>query len=207
MSTGVKAERALPAPPSGAARFARLMLAFGVTIPISLAPLVGKLPVPGLTTILDVFPLNLREGLIAFGAIVASLPAIAVQAYYHTTRPASYRRWIFALVIILVVLILAIYAIYTLVVVQVPYMGGDRYARYVIGDEMKPACVCAKRGKDITECVGPLISFNAAVVEGCFPQRQVQRNKLYLSLPYLAFLACLGAAVGMLTLVNPRRRS
>jgi hypothetical protein len=180
------------------------MLAFGVTIPVALLPLLGKLPIPGFQTILDVFPLNLRDGLIAFGAFTASIPALGVQAYYRS-RPPSVRRWILALVALLIILVMVIYAVYTLVVIQVPYLGGEEYARYVIGDQMKPTCACVQRGKDITECVGPVLSFNPAVVEGCFLQRDVQRNKLLLSLPYLLLLACFGIAVGLLTLTDERR--
>lgn len=181
------------------------MLVFGVTIPVSLAPLLGELHIPGLTTILDVFPLNLREGLIAFGALTASIPAIAVQAYYHASRPESFRRWVLAVVLTLFIMILIVYAVYTMVVIQVPYLGGDRYARFVIGDEMKPTCVCVRQGKEITECVGRILSFNVTVVEGCFPRREVQRNKLLLALPYLGLLALFGAGVGLVTLTDKRR--
>jgi len=190
----------------GAATYARFVLAFLVTIPLSLAPLLGQLQVPGFTALLNVFPVNLREGLIAFGGLCMTLPAIAVQAYYTATpRRVALRRWMLPLLALTLVLLVTLYAVYTFVVIQVPYFGGDRYERYVVGSRQLPTCECARRQKEITECIGPILSFNPATIEACFPAIDVQRRKLFLGLSYLALLSALGASIGVLTLSDRPR--
>jgi hypothetical protein len=178
-----------------------------VTIPLSLAPFLGKLSVPGFTALLEVFPVNLREPLIAFGGLCMTLPAIGVQAYYATTaRRTVLRVWLLVLLVLSLVLVIALYFSYTLVIVQVPYLGGDKYVRYVVGDEMIDACVCSQQRLDIAACVGRSLSFNPALVEACFAAGEIRQNKALLGITYLALLASLGTSLGLLTLADRTRR-
>jgi hypothetical protein len=86
----------------------------------------------------------------------------------------------------------------TLFVVAVPFQGGDRLARYVVGARQKPSCPC--NGKELPECIGVELTFNPVEVESCFSHVDIQLRKLMLALPYLGIMTIFGLLVGAVIL-------
>lgn len=200
---------AIPFPvPGPTRRFIRYALAFGCAVGVGLAPLLGRLHWPLFTSILELFPLNLREAVIAFAAFVMGIPSLAVQFYRLETLDRRMLRRLFGITLFfLLISFIALYSVFTFSVVDVPIRGGDAAMRYVIGVTERTNCECVKRQADIRECIGRYISSNPSVVEACYPRIEVQRHKLYLSLAYFALMASFGTLIGLLILREGLRRT
>src|SRR5436190_1658819 len=82
----------LAQPPPAVRKYIRYIASIAVTVGVGLAPLLGKVHIPGFTAVLSQFPVNIAQSLIPLAAFVMSLPAIAVQLFSHG-RPLRI-RWV-----------------------------------------------------------------------------------------------------------------
>lgn len=198
-------ETRLPTLPHFSGRFLRYVLAFGVTLAVGLAPLLGsnKIRIPGFVALLDLFPISMQSWLIPFAAFVMAIPAMSVQffAEEHVTRRRLRFTFSAALAAMFVTL-LTLSGIYTLYVVPIPIPGSTRVAAYVSGVTMLATCPC--KDLPLEQCIGEKISLNPIEIEGCYSGREVRQRKLALSGAYLLFMASFGAAVGVLILREER---
>ena len=193
--------------PPAAQQYLRYMLAFGVSLAVGLAPLLGKLNVPGFSALLSLYPVNLADTIIPFAALFMALPAIAVQFYAgDRINRNKLQRW-FALTLGLVgVLLFVVLALYLFFVVQVPFEGGKGRATYAIGFNQSADSICLERKKSLPTCIAEELTFNPARVEAVYPENEIRLVKLLLSSGYLALMGSFGLLIGLLVLRETRRR-
>jgi hypothetical protein len=186
--------------PADARKFLRYLLAFGVTFVVGVAPLVGKFDVPGLTRILDLYPVSLQANLVPFSAFAMAVVAVCVQFYAaDKLRPDRLRRWFTIMLGVVAICAGVVFTSMTLFVVSVPWHGNDRVARYVVGVHRKATCRCPP-SKEIPECVGHEMTFAYVPIESCYPDREIGLRKLALSLPYLLLMTTFGGMIGLVIL-------
>lgn len=187
-----------------ARRLVRYLVGFGVGVALGSAPWLGTLQVPGFTALLDLFPYGLQARFVALAPFLMGVLAVAVQ-FYGERRLSQARlrrlfRWtLLTLGITFVVLVI----VYTLVVVDVPYRGGDRTARFVVGFERLETCPCPVEWSD-AQCLQERL--DPARVEACWSRITVRLFELFLTLAYLGLIGGFGALVGLLLLTEQRRR-
>lgn len=195
-----------PSPPSALARrFVRYVVGFGVGVAVGLAPFLGVLRVPGFEALVSLFPLDLRATVIPLSAFLMGVVAVAVQFFAgeRIARTALRRRFRRGLVALLIGFLLLI-VLYSLFVVRVAVDGGERSVAVAVGWARLPACGCTAVGD--ADCVRAL-SLAPAAVESCWGSRQLRLVRLGLILSYLTVTGGFGALVGLLLLVEDRRRA
>jgi len=199
----------LPKTTSTTSRYRNYLLSFGVSLAVGLAPLLGKVHVPGFTAILDVFPLNLSSTLIPFVAFLMSLPAVAVQ-FFAKDAIARERldHWFILNFTFIVPLVIALYIVYTLTVTQINFEGDKGVVAYVTGSTMLTTCPCATHRPPlaIASCIGNAITFNPAQVSDCYPPAEINSRKAILSTLYMMLMLSFGTLIGLLVLKEEQRR-
>lgn len=190
----------VPLPEVGA-RYAKYILAYTVTLGVSLAPVLGKQYVPLFSPIAEVFPANLQKGLVPFATFLMAIPVIA--AHFFSMERITKRRLnrLFLFVVPFVVLLpLLLYFFYTLYVVQVDFEGGRGSAAYVIGSVMLPTCPCVTYRMDIGTCIGNVLSANPAEVTACYDRTQTNPRRAVLAIAYLLTMLSFAALIALLVL-------
>jgi hypothetical protein len=199
---------ALPAPPSVAAKWMRALLALAVTVPLGLAPLLGKLDVPGFTAILSLYPDTLRDTALALATFAMALVAVGVQFFADQAPSAArLRRAFVVLAVGLFVLLVTLAYHHTQHVVKV-YVGnaGDSVTS-VVGSTRLPGCSCAPSDGDAW-CLRK-IGLDPALHPSCWAERDLRAQGFQLLMLYVALMTGIGALVGLLILKRkppPRRR-
>ncbi|MEO8627105.1 MAG: hypothetical protein ABI612_03265 [Betaproteobacteria bacterium] len=194
--------------PPAAQKYVRYVIAFGVSLAVGLAPLLGKLRIPGFSSLLALYPVNLADTIIPFAALLMALPAIAVQFYAgDRIARAVLHRWFVRTTLLTGVLLFSVLAAYLFFVVQVPFDGGKGQAAYAIGLHQQPDSVCLEHKKSLSRCIAEELTFNPAQVEAVFPENEIRLVKLLLSMGYLALMGCFGTLIGLLVLREGARRS
>ena len=195
-----KARSDLPALPRTGRKFFVYLLAFTVTLGVSIGPLLGVIRVPGFIAIGELFPLNLQRAVAAFAGFLLALPAIGVQFFggdrFHAGRLKAGFTIVFAA---LLAGILVLYLTYTSWVVHVE-LGGNLSAAYIVGPRMLPDCPCVARKLQITSCIGPVLDTNPAHVEDCYPREDIVVRKNGVSLLYFFVMFSLGVLIGLVVL-------
>src|SRR5229473_5558007 len=112
----------LPALPALSARYLRYVMAFGVTLAVGLAPLLGgrQIRLPGFVAFLDFFPISMQRWLVPFAAFVMAMPAIAVQFYATEIVAKRHLRGVFRIGLgVMAGMLLLLCSLYTLFTLQV----------------------------------------------------------------------------------------
>lgn len=193
--------------PSSAARYLRYVLAFGVTLAVGLAPLLGKLNVPGFTALLSLYPVGLAEGLVPFAAFVMAMPAIAVQFFAADSFDRSSLRRLFSTYWILLLVVVALcFLAYWKYVVRVPYADGAGTAAYLVCGEQKSTSPCV--GEVLEACIPNKVGLDPKEVANqlCAPQN-LKNAELILSSAYLILMLFFGGLIGLLVLAEVNERT
>lgn len=191
----------LPVPPPLARTYVRYMLAFGISVAVGLAPLLGRMRVPGFTAIFDLMPVNVRDTLFPFAAFAMALPALAVQFHGETVfAKRRMARWFATVAAAAVVFLALLYVLFITVVAEVPYRGGSAVARYIVGETMTADCPCRAGNVPIAPCISRFLTFDPVMVESCYPPSQIAWRKIALAGSYVGLMLCFGTAIGLLVL-------
>jgi hypothetical protein len=195
------AQTRIPAPTPAARQYIRYMLSFGISVGIGLSPLLGKLDIPGFSSILSLYPSNLADVVIPFAALLMSLPALAVQ-YYSMGRVSKsvLAKWFARSLVLMVLLLLTGAGCYLFLVVRVPVEGGRAFASFVVGFQQSPSSPCVAKTEPLKLCIGREVSFNPDDVEALFPDWQISLSKLILTVTYCLAMCGLGMLVGLVIL-------
>jgi len=182
------------------AKYLRYLVSFVVTFGVGTSPLWGGGVIPGFTSILDMFPQDLRD-VIPWVSLLMSVPAVAVQ-FFSTDRrqPRRLRRAFGGALLALTVLILTTYVVYKVFVIRIYIPAADTKVAYLVGANPRPNCECAKRGLEIRECIGFAISVNPDDVSACFPRQEIAVRSAVLSVLYMLLMMSLGVLIGLLIL-------
>ena len=195
-------EAALTTVPAGAALWVRLVLAFGVSVAIGLAPFLGKTRIPGFSPLLDFFPVALQNIAIPLSSFLMGVVAVGVQFYAGANLSSgSIARWFPRTGAVLILLFLGLIVAYFLSVSRVGIDGDARAVAFVIGYGARPPQCDARCPASLSDsaCI-KVLSFDPTEIASCYGERTVNAASLVLVLLYLAVTSAFGVLVGLLTL-------
>ncbi len=183
-------------------RFVRSVLGFSVGVAIGLAPFLGEVNLPGFRALLNLLPLQLRDGLISLSAFLMGLVAVSLQ-FYSTEKVSLAKirklfRWAIGIIIVGFLLLVALYNEF---IVRVP--RGRENVSVMISSSRTQECSCGQASD--TLCIQEL-SLNPAAIEHCWGSRPLRRIGLMLTVSYLVLTGGFGALVGLLLLQEGIRR-
>lgn len=187
--------------------YLRYALAYTVTLGVGLAPMLGKIHVPGFSSIAELFPQNLQRSIIPFATFLMAIPVMVVHFIgSDRIRVATLKRWFIAVLPMLVVLPLVLFYLYESYVVQVDFEGGRGSASYIVGERMLPDCPCATHHMDIGTCVAQLISANPTAVTACYPRAEINARRAALAIVYLPMMLAFGTLIALIMLKEAQNR-
>lgn len=195
--------------PPLAKKYVYFMVAFGVSVLVGLAPLLGYLPIPLFTNILDILPVNVRDRLVPFAAVLMGFPALVVQ-FFGARQVVTQRvlmRWFALCLCTAVIMAFALFSLYSLFTIDVTIHGGDRKAYFIVGSAMLPECECVASNLKIKSCIKEILSVSPDRVDECFDDQELRTRKLLVSIPYLVLMMCFGATVSILVLKEARKKT
>lgn len=192
-----------PLPTALARRYVRYVVGFGVAVGVGLAPFLGK--VPGLDTLLSLFPQELRYSLIPFSAFLMGIVAVAIQFYSGEASGRTLLRKRFrASLIALLIGLAALVILYSSLVVLYPILHGEKTLPIVISFSRTSTCGCPAAISNLS-CLQK-ITPNPAKVEDCWGSGAIQRSRLLLSLSYLLVTGGFGGLIGLLLLQEEAKK-
>lgn len=198
----------LPQPPALAARWLRALVALAVTVPLGLAPLLGKLDIPGFTTLLTLYPDELRNTALALATFAMALVAVGVQFFAgDKTNQRKLRRAFLVLTAGLFALLVTLAYQHVQHVVTVPVGREGHTLTYVVGAQRLPTCKCQPTEGD-SRCLHR-IGLDPSYHASCWAQADMRRQSFQLLMLYVALMTGIGALVGLLLMKRPtatRRR-
>lgn len=196
---------AVPKPPTPlAAKLVRYILGFSVSVAIGLAPYLGKLRVPLFAPLLGLLPASIQDTAIPVSSALMGVLAVFVQWYAgERLGRAVLRKWFIRTLLTGLAALFLLVVLNTLVVVSVPFLGGEETASFVVGFSRPVRAPCAAEVSD-AECI-KYLSFNPSQVESFWGDRQVRLSRLALILNYVVFMSSFGLLVGLLLLRQPDR--
>jgi hypothetical protein len=188
-----------PKPPPVVGRWIRSMLAFGVSVAVGLAPLLGSKIVPHFFPLLDLLPEELRDSLIAVTSALMGLVAIGVQWFSgeeldRATRRKTLRRCVAAS-------FLGVLVFYNLTILTVtPVKYGDpknqSTATFLIGLIRPYKEPCTDRVMSDEACIDK-VGLDQSLITGFWGNANVTFSKLALAATYLTFILGFASAVGI----------
>jgi len=186
------------------------VLGFGVWVVVGLAPFLGALRVPLLTSLLELFPYSLRLPLLSFSGLLMGSIALATEnaGAGHPSRK-TLDRWFRKGLITLSIGFVLLLVLYPFLVVRVPYQASPPPAppesrAFVTGRVTVPPqpsqsdCKC-REGQPAESCIED-ISFDEIHVRACFGALQVTLSNLILTVLYLLVTGSFAATVGVFSL-------
>jgi hypothetical protein len=185
--------------------FTALLVGFFVGVPFALAPLWSR--VPGVQSLLDLFPGSSRNTLISFSGFLLGGMAMIIEfrAGDRPSLPAA-RRWFRRSLWPLGVSFALLFILYSWFVKLVPAEHGEkRYAFVLAGRVHSPPCGCAPTDPDI-RCMQNLGIGNEAEIESCWDADAIKLRTVLLQLCYLVAMGSSGALVGAILLQRKSRR-
>jgi hypothetical protein len=180
--------------PSRAKRWTRLLIGLSVSVPIALAPLLGKLPIPLFPSLLALIPPSIRGVVIPVSAAAMSIVGIASEASLGTRRGRLYKEKMLRRALVYCATLLACFLVaYSLLVTRVEILGGHQFVAFVTGWSLpsKPPCT----GLSSAECIASCLTFRESSIVSYFGQFEVAVSTIILEALYCSFFCTLGLAV------------
>ena len=193
--------------------FVQRMLQFFVAVAIGLAPFLGKLPVPGFTALLEMFPLQLQNGLLPLSSVLMGVIVVTTD-FLLSDRPLNRKRArsiLFSLVAVAGVGLVGLLAVHTRAVAQIPFDGGTRTATFVVGfpprEYAGDICPTKCLGRSASDCIKSQLALTPEVITTCFGEEKVSFASLVYSLLYLSVMGALAAMVSVGILASRKKRA
>lgn len=188
-----------PRVPALTKRWARLLLSLAVTLPISLAPYLGKLRIPLFKPLLDLFPQTIADVAIMFSTAAMSIVAAYVQFHGSDRTPladidAKFRiatRYCIALLSLMLIL-------YFVTVTRVPYRGGADKVSFVTGFTGSRDPDCARMSS--AQCILSVTHFDEANIDWSFGEKQIRLAQALLVIVYVGFMSTFAYLVALIVL-------
>jgi hypothetical protein len=190
-------DKTIPRAPNDAQRFARLLLGVGVSIPISLAPLLGKLSVPLFPALLDIIPVSIQGVVIPLSAAAMSIVALVAEAGTNRNAPLQKRKRLFIRAVVICSALLAGFTIaYSLLVTRVNILDGARTVSFVTG--LSPSRHAPCENWEPADCIARGLTFRDTAIDSYFGDQNIKVSSLIIELLYVGFFAALGFVVACL---------
>jgi hypothetical protein len=191
------------APPPLAAQWVRLVVAFGVSVAVGLAPYLGRLNVPLFTPMLSLIPETVQPVAIPLSAASMGIVAVLVQWYGSQHTQQSWLQAMFTRsVAICVLCLIALTAIEFIAVVRVEVPATGSAVSFAVGPSAPNTPPCVGLGR--ADCIRHQLSLDPARVEAYFGEREAAFTKLTLVLIYVLFMSMFGVLVGLVLLAGRR---
>lgn len=198
----------LPQPPNAAARWVRYLVAFGVSVAVGLAPLLGAMNIPGFRALLTLFPrapFDSQDTVVPLAAFLMGVVAVGVQ-FYSRRRPewsslGSVFKKLSLLILVSIVLLLCLH-VFT--VEQVSVEDGEKVS-VLLGVTRPNTCRECTPSMSNAECLEHT-TLNPGRILSCWSEIQIKASFLGLAIIYLTILGSFGAFVGVLVLQEPPAR-
>jgi hypothetical protein len=191
-------------------------LGIGVAVGVSLAPYLGKVNVPGFSSLLELFPDVLRDRAIPLSTVLMAVIAAAVEFLgVQRITAVGAKKWFVRMLVLTVAFLLVLTIAHGMSVTTVEYNGGKNSASFVTGFGERPAtcstpcketeidCVSCNSRWANSQCIEN-ISFRPSAIEGCFGSTRVNLANTLLLLFYLAVTSCLAALIAVLAISKAR---
>jgi hypothetical protein len=174
----------------------RLLISLGITLPIALAPLLVKLPIPLLSPVFAMVPLSTRSVVVPLLAVAAILVTVfeEVDNKERISTRIKVARFRLSLVYGSVSLILFVFT-YAKVVTRVEIPGGTPIS-YITGWPDAPSAPCAGMGP--AECIAKPLLFHESSITAHFGERRIQIATYALEGLYILFFLSLGLSIARL---------
>lgn len=192
----------IPPPPPATRAWVRALLGLGISVPVTLAPLLGKLPIPLFPALLAMIPSSIQNTVIPASAAAMGLVAVTVEfrALKSQSRKklaASTSRGVLIAAGFLVLFCIA----YMFLVTEVNILGGRESLYFVTGWKSPGTPPCS--GISNAACIG-MLTTNQTRIASYFGDRQIQLASLILEILYIGFFASFGNVVGILVALRAR---
>lgn len=171
----------------------RWVLGFGVGVVVGLAPFLGRMDVPGFTSLFNVLPFNDREQIYPLSGFVCAVTAVAYQYWAQGTRP-DHRKMFARALIFTIACFLGFLALRTLFVVDVPIDGNGQFIPVLVSGGRVASCGCPATMSDV-QCVQN-VSIDVAEIASCWGDGPLRTIRLALIVAYLGLIAAFGLLVG-----------
>lgn len=200
--------------------YLRYLLSFGVWFVAGLAPLLGKVKVPGFSALIEMYPADLQDWLIPLSGFFMGMMAVVVEfASAKTISTSKLTRWFVGTVVLFAVSLGFLLVLYLFVVVRIDKAivrdanaPPERISLAVVTGTLdvprqRPGSGCGcLEGQAADQCIGD-ISLNPTAVRACFGSQRIALATLALAALYLALTGSFAAAVGLLLLSQRRAAS
>jgi hypothetical protein len=176
----------------------RMTLSFSVSVTIGLAPLLGRLKIPGFEPLLALLPITIQTEAIVLSSVAMGLLAVMIQWYAGMSVPLIWLKRTFrrAMLISLVSFFLVLIS-FIFLVAPVEYEGGKKSIRYAVGMfRPLPDQLCS--GLSDAACIQRKLSFNPAEIESYWGDKQIRFSELILIVTYTLLLSTFGTMIGLL---------
>lgn len=187
--------------PPLAAYWVRLVLGFGVSVAVGLAPYLGSLHIPLFAPMLSLIPASVQPIAIPVSATSMGIIAILVQ-WYGSVKPG--RLWLRAMfgrtLAVCFLSFIALVAIEMVAVVRVDVPATNSTVSFAVGLGKPSAPPCVALGR--ADCIRHKLGLDEALIDSYFGENAVNTTKLSLVLSYVAFMSSFGALVGLLLLIG-----
>jgi hypothetical protein len=178
-----------PPPPPAVRRWVTYLLAFGVSVGVGLAPLLGTQKVPLFSPLLDLVPDSLRDKLVPFASALMGLLAVVVQWFSEEELDRSARRKAFKWSV--AIAFAGAVAFYSVSIFVVRHVDG---ATVLIGFyPPKERCI----GMSAAQCIHSETTVNQDRITSYWGDGNVGLAELALSYSYLIFTLGFASAVGV----------
>jgi hypothetical protein len=181
-------------------RFVIYVGGFSVVVGVGLAPFLGKVKVKGFAPLLELFPFQLREGvLIPLSTFLMGLIAAGVQFNAGERVAARRIRRQFHAGLGAMCLGLFLFTGLYFEFVRFPSFGGHSVA-VIVSDHRNPAPGCGcPQGSEDEACI-QFLSLEPEAIKSCWGGPSLRHRELVLSLSYLFLTGGFATLIGLLVL-------
>ena len=179
-----------------ARKWSSVVLGLGISIPVTLAPLLGKLNVPGFTPLLALIPDDIQNMAIPLSAAAMSLVATSVE--FRAIRKASKARLLREAKRSLLhagICLAALGAAYALLVTRVNF-GKDESVAFVTGFVHPTTAPCGTISAE--QCIRQFLMLDTSRIKSYYGDQQIRLANILLVGLYVLFFAIFGNLVGIL---------
>jgi hypothetical protein len=199
--SAMKTYHPVPVPPT-TKRWLKVLLGLSISVPIALAPLLGKLPIPLFPALLVMIPESIRNSVIPISAATMGLVAVSVE--FRSIEKKSVKQLLGKArrSLLFASLCLALFCIvHSMSVTRVDVLGGSESLYFVTGFKAPEAPPCT--GKSTADCI-ELLTTKQSAIASYFGDGQIRLASLMLEVFYVAFFAYFGNVVGILVTLQSK---
>jgi hypothetical protein len=180
-------------------RWIRVLLSLAVSVPVGLAPYLGKVRIPLFKPLLDLFPQSIADAAIIFSTAAMSIVAAFVQFHGSDKTPledidAKFRIGTRYCIVLLSLLLI----MYFVTVTRVPVLGGADRVSFVTGftGSRDPNCV----GKSSAQCILTVTRLDEANIDWSFGEQQIRLARALLVIVYVSFMSTFAYLIALIAL-------